>query len=576
MPLGVSAQEISVGDLFGPGRFMSMPLYQRSYSWAEEEAVDLFSDLLEAFESEVTYFLGAVVFVEDAEGDADKPDEIVDGQQRLTTLTMMLACLRDLETAKTRSNRIHELIEEVSNEGSDTASPQRFRLSLNHPDEAFYRQTVQQRGATRTAFDDDTNGSQARIVSSLSALMKKLRPMSDKDRRNFFDWLIDNVAFVRVVVSDRSEGYKVFRVLNTRGKKPSTHDIIKSDLFEKAGFTLAQADAQSRIWTEHEARLGGQTFDDLLRQIRIIYDKSQKGDVLTGFRRSIISKVDIDDFLTHKLPAYVEAHDEIRIGRVDLPDNSGLVNERLDRLRALDHKTWQAPALKFLVTYRETNGKAGDPASFFINLERLAYVMQILGVERVPRNRRYRKLLDLIETGKWTYSGDMTTYKGGVVGLFGSSGPFMLSREECRRVRENLGHRTTTFSKRRALALRLNACIEGGRTVPPEADATVEHVFPRKPKEGSLWDKRWPRAKDRQDLTDTIGNFTLLPHVLNQKVDRLDFDDKKKLYFNDGKGADFALSEDIGLEALWTPETVRRRTERLIDILCADWGIPEG
>ncbi|MEO1028202.1 MAG: DUF262 domain-containing protein [Pseudomonadota bacterium] len=572
MPLGVKAREISVGDLFAPGRHMAMPLYQRSYSWGEDEALELLSDLLDAFNSELGYFLGAVVFVQSPNGG---PEEIVDGQQRLTTLTMMFACLRDLEPDKQRSEQIHNLIADHLEPDDAKSQKMSWRLSLNHPDESFFRQTVQIPGATRTPHDEETSGSQGRIVASTSVLLKKLRPMSDNERRDFVDWLVSSVAFVRVVVADRTEGYKVFRVLNTRGKKPSTHDIIKSDLFEKAGFSLEEADVQSRLWTDHEARLGGQTFDDLLRQIRVIYDRTQKGDVLTGFRKAIIARLDIGNFLTETLPLYVQAQSEIRIGKVVLDEHADIVNDRFNRMRALDHKTWLAPALKFLVTHRMTGGKCGDPLAFFINLERLAYAMQILGVERVPRNRRYRKLMDAIDNGKWTYPGDMIKFDGGISFTnFMNNSPFLLSRDECRKIRQNLKHRTTTFSKRRALALRLNACIDGGRTVAPEEDATVEHVFPRKPEAESRWMTRWPNPRDRQDLPDTIGNFTLLPHALNQLADRLDFDEKKELYDNHGEGADFALTEDIILEDLWTPDTVKRRTERLIDILCNDWGIP--
>ena len=571
MPLGVKAHEISIGELFAPGRHMAMPLYQRSYSWGEDEALELLSDLLDAFHAETSYFLGAAVFVESPNGG---PEEIVDGQQRLTTLTMLFACLRDLEPDKQQADKIHDMVGDRIVSEDDALQKMHWRVSLNHPDEAFFRETVQTPGATRTPHDEETSGSQGRIVASTSILMKKLRPIGDQERRDFFDWLSSDVAFVRVMVADRAEGYKVFRVLNTRGKKPSTHDIIKSDLFEKAGFSLKEADAQSRLWTDHEARLGGQTFDDLLRQIRVIYDRSQKGDVLTGFRRAIVSRLNINQFLSETLPAYVQAQSEIRIGKVELGEHADLINDRFNRMRSLDHKTWLAPALKFLVTHRMTNGACGDPLAFFINLERLAFAMQILGVERVPRNKRYRRLMDAIDTNKWTYPGDMVQFEGGVSFTpFGGS-PFLLSRDECRKIRLNLAHRTTTFSKRRSLALRLNSCLNGGRTVAPEIDATVEHVFPRKPDSESRWMTIWPNPRDRQDLPDTIGNFTLLPHALNQLADRLDFDEKRALSNNQGRGVDFALTEDIMNEDLWTPDTVRRRTERLIDILCADWGIP--
>ena len=85
MSLGISAREVTIGQLFAPGKEMVMPPYQRSYSWTEKEAGDLLGDLREAAVSGDSHFLGAIVVVQP---DDQQQSEIVDGQQRLTTLTI--------------------------------------------------------------------------------------------------------------------------------------------------------------------------------------------------------------------------------------------------------------------------------------------------------------------------------------------------------------------------------------------------------------------------------------------------------------------------------------------------------
>ena len=110
MHLGVRAQESSLNDIFAPGEKLRMPPYQRSYSWGETEALELLGDLQEANEAQIPHFIGAVVFVH---GDEAGVLEIVDGQQRLTTLTILLCVLRDLETDKARAAAIAEALGRV-------------------------------------------------------------------------------------------------------------------------------------------------------------------------------------------------------------------------------------------------------------------------------------------------------------------------------------------------------------------------------------------------------------------------------------------------------------------------------
>ena len=135
-----------------------------------------------------------------------------------------------------------------------------------------------------------------------------------------------------------------------------------------------------------------------------------------------------------------------------------------------------------------------------------------------------------------------------------------------------------TSRKRRAFSADFKAdavrlVLEGGKTIPPESDATVEHVLPRNVHEDSHWMNVWPDPARRRELCDTLGNFVLLTHKVNQRADRHDFRDKKEVYFNGGGGEEFALTRDLKEHDAWTPDVVRRRTERLVEILCQEWEI---
>ena len=549
--LGVRAQESSVQMIFAPGEQLRMPPYQRSYSWGTNEANELLNDLQDSAETGVPHFVGAIVLIHGSENGVL---EIVDGQQRLTTLTILLAVLRDLEADKARAAALHSLI-------ADDARPMlgegaNWRLTLNHMDGPFFRDAIQTPGATKNLEKDPGESeSQQRMVRNAGEFAKKIKEMSDEERRQLADVVMNRCALVRVVVNDKDQGFKVFRVLNTRGKEPDAHDIIKTELFQRARFTDAEAAKYSERWAEHEAALGGTAFDDLLRQIRSIYDKSGKGELVSAFNKSVVSRIDPRKFLDEVLPRYVEAYRLITTGEVPDGKNAKVLGDKLNQMRALDQNSWRAPALKFLV-----ERGADDPSApeFFAKLERLAFVIMLVVTDRDQRNRRFNKVMDAITNDRV---------------LFSKNGPLAVDRTDSKKARERMQGRFATFGQRRAMALRLNAALEGGVTIPPESDATVEHVLPRNIQEDSHWLTVWPDPAKRREQCDTLGNFVLLTHKVNQKADRLDYRAKKEVYFNGGGGLDFALTRDLQEQDAWTADVVRKRTDMLVDILCDVWGI---
>ena len=549
--LGVRAQESSVRAIFAPGEQLQMPPYQRSYSWEAREANELLGDLIDSVETGTPHFVGAIVLINGAENGVL---EIVDGQQRLTTLTILLAVLRDLEPDRARAAMLHALI-------ADDARPMlgegaNWRLTLNHMDGPFFRDAIQTPGATRNLDKEPGESeSQQRMVRNAAAFMKRLSTMSDEDRRALADVVMNRCALVRVVVGEKEQGFKVFRVLNTRGKEPDAHDIIKTELFQRARFTDKEASSYAERWSEHEAALGGSAFDDLLRQIRSIYDRSGRGELISAFPKAVLSKVDPRTFLEEVLPRYVEAYRLITTGEVQDGPNAKIVSDKLNQMRALDQSSWRAPALKFLVERGVDDPQAPD---FFTRLERLSFVIMLVVTDRDQRNKRFNKVMEAITNDRV---------------LFAKNGPLSVDRSDAKKARERMLGRFATFAQRRAMALRLNAALENGVTIPPESDATVEHVLPRNIHEDSHWLTVWPDPAKRREQCDTLGNFVLLTHKVNQKADRQDFRAKKEVYFNGGGSMDFALTRDLQDQDAWTADVVRKRTEMLVEILCQVWGI---
>jgi len=545
MTQGLRAQESTLADLLCNGTEMAMPPYQRSYSWENAEAEALLSDLRDASENSENHFIGAIVLVRESSGRF----LIVDGQQRLTTLTILLSVLRDMETDAGRKDAIHALIAD-----DDGGVPPLWRISLNHIDGPYLREAIQTRGASlKKEVEPNDSESQRRMTRNLENFIKSVRDMSPEAQRELADTIRNRVVLVKVVVEDWDGGYNVFRVLNTRGKAPNSHDIIKTDLLENAHLTQEEADAFSREWSEHESRLSGSGFDDLLNQISTLYArKTRKG--ASEFRKAVINRSSggTREFLSKELPAYVDAYVTISTGEGQFGNMTAQVTECLNHLRLIDHQLWRAPALKFLVNH---NGSPENAYIFFKSLERFAYGAMMSITEQRSRQRRYQKIADSADNPRV---------------LLSDSGPMALSREERREISSRLRSRFGAFAQRRAIALRMNAEIDGGKALGPDDGATVEHVLPKNIPDGSPWHNAWPNPAVHRDLVDTIGNFALLSQSTNQKADNLSFEEKKELYFAGGE-PEFALTKDIKDKVAWTPDVVRTRTEHLSEIMENAW-----
>ena len=130
MPTTIKAQEKNLDNVFCRDYLFEIPVFQRPYAWTTEEVDDLLDDLLSAMQrgAEEPYFLGSIVLIK---GD-NAPSEVVDGQQRLTTLTMLLCSLRELSDGQLRAD-LDKRVRQQSDTLSGTEEVVRLRLSPNPP-----------------------------------------------------------------------------------------------------------------------------------------------------------------------------------------------------------------------------------------------------------------------------------------------------------------------------------------------------------------------------------------------------------------------------------------------------------
>ena len=143
----IEAGEKPIVDVFSDRYAFTIPPYQRPYAWETQQASELLQDILDAMDpksgSEGLYFLGSVVLVKTPES----PEaQVVDGHQRLTTLTIMFSVLRDLTQDQELKISREKYIRQLAN--PDLNLETRQRLLLRKRDQVFFEDKVQRRDAT--------------------------------------------------------------------------------------------------------------------------------------------------------------------------------------------------------------------------------------------------------------------------------------------------------------------------------------------------------------------------------------------------------------------------------------------
>lgn len=277
MPVAIHATEKALFRVFSNDFAFSIPAYQRPYAWTKNQASELLTDLLsflgdgsEAVTDANPYFLGSIVLIKSE--DAPEAD-VVDGQQRLTTLTIILSVLRSLASSESAL----EITDYIYQKGKKIEGKEnRYRLQLRPRDQDFFRHYIQDEKKLDELLKLDTSrltDSQKNIQINASYFLEELKPLSDQQRDRFSHYLMTCCFLVIVSTPDLDSAYRIFTILNARGLDLSLSDFLKSEVI--GGIHPSQQDKYTRIWETEEEDLGRETFQELFAHIRMIDRKAK-------------------------------------------------------------------------------------------------------------------------------------------------------------------------------------------------------------------------------------------------------------------------------------------------------------
>lgn len=555
----IQATEHPIDKVFSNDFVFSIPLYQRPYAWTTEQAGELLDDLITSLEENNLkiddinpYFLGSIILIK-----GDKPEaQVLDGQQRLTTLTILIAVLRKLLPDKLA----RELTTYLYQEGKIVAGISNiYRLNLRDRDADFFREHIQDEGG----IDKLKNLHTAKLSDSCKnfqenalIFLERLHKFTGQELLHLTQFIVNRCFLVVVSTPDFDSAYRIFSVLNNRGMDLSHADILKAEIIGK--ISQGEQEKYSKKWVEIEEGLGRDSFKSLFSHIRMIRIKAKpRESIIKDLLKDVKSSPTKEpkNFIDTTLTPLSEAFYDINNKAYKSTVFSDKLNEIFGWLHYIDNSDWIPPAILYL------SNNYSNPElllRFFSDLDRLASGLMIQRSNINERIDRYSKLLIAIEKEH---------------DLYASDSPLQLNSEEQKYILEVLNDDLYLIRKIRLyVLLRLDSALSGGTALHHFPVITVEHVLPQNPSSASLWMKSFSIQEKRDKYIHRIGNLVLLSRAKNSAAGNFDFQKKKEKYFTSKTGVtNFALTTQVLMESEWTPEIIEKRQKDLINKLKELW-----
>lgn len=256
--------------LVGNGKIYRVPPYQRDYSWKEEQWEDLWNDILELRGNrDDRHYMGALV----VESIADREFSIIDGQQRLATLSILaLAVLKQLQTLasegadpEANTERSSELRKRFIGEKDPASLIESSKLFLNETDNAFYQDyLVQLKDPINPRGLSQSNRLLWDCFNFYLDALKELEVDGEGLAKLLNETAAQQLLFILITVDDELNAYTVFETLNARGLELSATDLLKNYFFSRVK-VKSDLDALQRRWGMLVNTVRQERFPEFLR-----------------------------------------------------------------------------------------------------------------------------------------------------------------------------------------------------------------------------------------------------------------------------------------------------------------------
>ena len=551
----IQSQDKSVGDILQAG-YYRIPRFQRPYSWTKENVEELITDILNGNSSD--YFIGSIVVFKDSA----KRFGIVDGQQRMMTITMILCAIRDAfirEGEEDLAKGIHLYIEKNNLENkpefivfSDTSYP-------------YFHEVIQSYAKEGDNIEINIGDEEKCIADAFliinKAIEKKIDPAKKESKKKAIKFLEEirdivlNLNIIFIEVGNEDDSYLIFETLNTRGKDLAVTDLIKDFLARNIKEKSTKVDRFKDRWNvvikiiEESPDISSDNFflhfwlsrfDYItLKKLYKSIKKTIKPESAQHFLKNI--EKDVQLYRAAVEPDYrswQKTEEQIKNSllalnlfkvKQPLPYILGILREYTDKkiskgttekaLKTLENFHFQFSAI---TSHRSSGGLSTLYASKAVALSKAKNTQEAAKIINETRGKLKNKKLTLEE-----FEIDFTDLK--------------FSKE---------------FSKQKNIIKYILSEIDKNMSTSGRLtdyrNMTIEHIAPQNGSGSSF---------SNLDIAN-IGNLILIDEETNQKLENKTFDEKKKILSSKNIWLDDVLKK----ASTWNPEIIAKRSKLLAKI----------
>ncbi len=559
-------------QLLGNGLSYKIPAFQRDYSWTEEEWEDLWQDIIAMFdgeEPEQAHYMGYLVL----QSTNQKSFDVIDGQQRITTLSVIilagLAYIQDLVESNLDIDRNSQRKTQLLNSYIGYVDPVTLltnpKLTLNRHNDNFYqdnlvtlKKTIPQRGF---------NSSEHQLRKCFEWFKKHIsarfgmHEQSGQDYTVMLDQMVDKLFFTVITVTDELNAFKVFETLNARGVQLSATDLLKNYLFSIVSSESDKPQNLHRLeqkWEQIVGVLGKESFTDFIRVFwNSRYKTVRKTDLFKTIRKNITNAAQVFDLISS-----LDSDARIYAALRDPSDDTWNKQESKILAQLMMYRVKQ-PLSLLMASYNAYFDQQRDLFTKILHtLDVLSFRYNVIcGLPAIDQEPIYNQLA--IKVSNNTINDHHA--------IFEALAPIYPSDDKFKQAFSDKNLKTTNTRNGKIVRHILFSLDKQKSNAALDANSekyNLEHILPENPEDG--WDAFSDNQLER--FTYRIGNMALLETSINNKLGNTAYEHKKEGYAKSHITTTQSIPNHYNQ---WTPQSITQRQEQLAKLAATVWKVNE-
>ncbi|WP_410208448.1 DUF4357 domain-containing protein [Fusobacterium sp.] len=557
----MKASEKKIVSLFAEtNTFFNIPVYQRNYNWEEKHCRQLFDDILEIGRDEKipSHFIGSIVYIHNGVyTTGDKDLDIIDGQQRMTTLTLLFMVLYK-ELKKSNSMKSSQIYDQYL---VNKYTEREIKLKLSLPEENLEILNGLLQEDNEKILEDykDRN-----LVKNYLFFRHKLGNFSDEDLNLFING-IEKLLCVDVALErGKDDPQKIFESLNSTGLDLSQADLVRNfilmDLDKKE-----QERIYKKIWIpiENNCKLSDGAkiknyVSEFIRDFLTLKSNNipSKPKVFEEFKKFYVGN------LEEKLKELLECSTEYSCILDPKLEKDKSISVHLEYLKLLDQTVVNPFLIGILREYREKNISKDELINIVELLQSFLWRRYITGEKTNALNSLFKGMYSkLKKSGTW-----YETLEGILMNQVFPNDEELKGALKMKPLYKDKDR--LFYVLRRLETYNHNETIDFDNN-----KITIEHIFPQKP--NASWKKSYSEDELEQmtAVRDTISNLTLTGS--NSNLSNKAFLDKRDEPSHGYKDSKLFLNSYLAGIDRWDMLHMERRFEILFENIVKIWKKPE-